>query len=39
MGIEPAAAKSAIRISLGKTNTEAEIFEFITQLKSLIEKG
>jgi len=39
MGIEPASAKSAIRISLGKANTEAEIFEFITQLTSLIEKG
>lgn len=39
MGIEPAQAKSAIRISLGKANTEADIFEFIKQLKSLIEKG
>jgi cysteine desulfurase len=39
MGVEPAEAKSAIRISLGKANTEAEIFEFIKQLKSLIEKG
>jgi len=39
MGIDPAQAKTAIRISLGKANTEAEIFEFIKQLKSLIEKG
>jgi cysteine desulfurase len=39
MGVEAAEAKSAIRISLGKANTEAEIFEFIKQLKSLIEKG
>ncbi len=39
MGIEPIQAKSAIRISLGKANTEAEIFEFIKQLKSLIVKG
>jgi len=39
MGADPAEAKSAIRISLGKANTEAEIFEFIKQLKSLIEKG
>ncbi len=39
MGVDPAQAKSAIRISLGKANSEAEIFEFIKQLKSLIEKG
>ncbi len=39
MGVEPDQAKTAIRISLGKANTEAEIFEFIKQLKSLIEKG
>ncbi|TAK65065.1 cysteine desulfurase family protein [Methylobacter sp.] len=39
MGIDPALAKSAIRISLGKANTEAEIIEFIKQLKLLIEKG
>ncbi len=38
MGIDPAQAKSAIRISLGKTNTETEIFEFIKQLKFLTEK-
>jgi cysteine desulfurase len=35
MGVDPAQAKTAIRISLGKANTEAEIFEFIKQLKSL----
>lgn len=35
MGVDSAEAKSAIRISLGKANTEAEIFEFINQLKSL----
>ena len=39
MGVDPAQAKSAIRISLGKANTEAETFEFIKQLKSLIETG
>ena len=39
MGIGSAKARSAIRLSLGKANTEAEIFEFIKQLKSLIEKG
>jgi cysteine desulfurase len=39
MGVEPGDAKSAIRISLGKANTEAEIFEFIKQLKSLTIKG
>ncbi|TRX00552.1 cysteine desulfurase family protein [Candidatus Methylobacter oryzae] len=39
MGISPRKAKSAIRISLGKANTETEISEFIKQLKSLIEKG
>jgi cysteine desulfurase len=36
MGIAPALAKSAIRISLGVSNTEAEIYEFIKQLKSLV---
>ncbi|MGZ4981460.1 MAG: cysteine desulfurase family protein [Methylobacter sp.] len=39
MGIDPDQAKSAIRISLGKANTEAEILEFIKQLKSLSIKG
>jgi cysteine desulfurase len=36
MGVEAGLAKSAIRISLGLTNTEAEIFEFINQLKALV---
>ncbi|MDP1665412.1 MAG: cysteine desulfurase family protein [Methylobacter sp.] len=39
MGVKAVQAKSAIRISLGKANTEAEIFEFIKQLKSLNVKG
>jgi cysteine desulfurase len=38
MGINPSEAKTAIRISLGKDNTEAEIIEFIKQLKSLTTK-
>lgn len=36
MGVDPARAKTAIRISLGKANTETEVFEFIKQLESLI---
>lgn len=39
MGVESGDAKSAIRISLGKANTEAEIVEFIKQLTSLSIKG
>ncbi|MFU8788224.1 MAG: cysteine desulfurase family protein [Methylobacter sp.] len=39
MGIEAAKAKSAIRISLGKTNTEAEIIEFTKQLTALTITG
>ena len=35
MGIEPALAKSAIRISLGLSNTQKEISNFIHLLKSL----
>ncbi len=35
MGIDSDQAKSAIRISLGKANTETEIFEFIKHVKSL----
>ncbi|WP_432745629.1 cysteine desulfurase family protein [Methylobacter sp. G7] len=35
MGIDPAQAKSAIRISLGKANTENEVIEFIKQVNSL----
>ena len=38
MGVDPIRAKSAIRISLGKANTEVEILQFINQLKSLILK-
>jgi cysteine desulfurase len=36
MGVEADLAKSAIRISLGQTNTEAEIAEFIDLLKILV---
>ncbi len=36
MGVEPTLAKSALRISLGKTNTEADIYQFITVLKRLV---
>ena len=36
MGVEANLAKSAIRISLGLNNTEAELLEFITVLKSLV---
>lgn len=36
MGVTPALAKSALRISLGKANTEAEISQFITVLKDLV---
>jgi cysteine desulfurase len=36
MGVEANLAKSALRISLGFNNTEAEIVEFITVLKSLV---
>ena len=35
MGVEAGIARSAIRISLGMTNTKAEIFEFINLLKAL----
>ncbi len=36
MGIDFQLAKSAIRISLGKANTEAEVTKFITLLKSFL---
>ncbi|MDD5461730.1 MAG: cysteine desulfurase family protein [Methylococcales bacterium] len=36
MGVEADFAKSAIRISLGKANTETEILEFINLLKTLV---
>jgi cysteine desulfurase len=39
MGIDPVQARSAIRISLGKDNTEAQLIEFVKQLKYLITKG
>lgn len=39
MGIESQLAKSALRISLGKDNTEADIKQFIEQLKSLLIKA
>ncbi len=39
MGVEATRAKSAIRISLGKTNTEAEIVEFINVLTTLIQQN
>lgn len=35
MGVETTLAKSAIRISLGQSNTEADIVEFIKLLKTL----
>ena len=39
MGIEPALAKSSIRISLGKMNTLEEIKQFITQLNAFVIKN
>ena len=36
MGVDASLAKSAIRISLGKANTEAELIEFISLLKTLV---
>lgn len=38
MGVDYALAKSAIRISLGKMNTNVEINEFITILKTIVTK-
>jgi cysteine desulfurase len=38
MGVEPDFAKSAIRISLGLTNTTTEILEFINLLKTLVRQ-
>lgn len=38
MGVSSEFAKSAIRVSLGKDNTEVEIAEFINQLKTLLEQ-
>lgn len=39
MGIGAELAKSAIRISLGKSNTEAEIIEFVDLLETLVTPG
>jgi cysteine desulfurase len=39
MGISAELAKSAIRISLGKANTEAEIIEFVDLLETLVTPG
>jgi cysteine desulfurase len=39
MGVADGLAKSAIRISLGKSNTEAEIIEFTNLLQALVTPG
>ncbi len=39
MAVDEGLAKSAIRISLGKTNTEAEVLQFIDVLKSLASQA
>jgi cysteine desulfurase len=39
MGVSAELAKSAIRVSLGKDNTEAEVIEFINGLKTLVTPG
>ncbi len=39
MGVSAELAKSAIRVSLGKDNTEAEVIEFINVLKILATPG
>jgi cysteine desulfurase len=39
MGVAAELAKSAIRISLGKSNTESEIIEFTNLLESLVNPG
>ena len=39
IGVEEKMAKSAIRVSLGKDNTEAEIKQFISVLKSFVMKA
>ena len=36
MGVEPALAKSAIRVSLGKNNTAAEVEQFLTALREVL---
>jgi cysteine desulfurase len=39
MGVSAGLAKSAIRVSLGKANTEAEIIEFTDLLETLVTPG
>jgi cysteine desulfurase len=39
MGVPAELAKSALRVSLGKSNTEAEIQQFINQLETLVKPG
>jgi cysteine desulfurase len=39
MGVGAELAKSAIRVSLGKSNTEAEVIEFIDLLETLVNPG
>jgi len=39
MGVKEGLARSAIRVSLGKMNTEAEIIEFTNILKTLVSTG
>ena len=36
MGIEPALAKSAIRVSLGKANTDVEVDQFLAALREVL---
>ncbi len=39
MGVAAEFAKSAIRVSLGKSNTEEEVIDFINQLEALVKQG
>ena len=39
MGVNEELAKSAIRVSLGKDNTETDVIEFFNQLESLVNQG
>jgi cysteine desulfurase len=36
MSIKPSLAKAAIRVSLGKDNTEQDIHQFVSILKTLL---
>jgi cysteine desulfurase len=36
MGVAEEQAKSALRVSLGRTNTESEVIEFIRLLKTVL---